>query len=149
MHWKKSKSREYLFRSRDRFGYGKSLGPRSPETEKILTAIQKNELKYTPISTFPTVRRDLSIVVPPKTLSSDLIKTAHRASQLLTKCLFFDEFTDKEKLGELKNLSFHLAFRSWDKTLTESEIDTAFGNITKLLHEKFGAELRLEFDKNR
>lgn len=36
MHWKKSKGRDYLFRSKDRFGYGKSLGPRSPETEKIL-----------------------------------------------------------------------------------------------------------------
>ncbi len=34
MHWKKSKGREYLFRTLDRYGYGKSLGPRSPETEK-------------------------------------------------------------------------------------------------------------------
>ena len=36
MHWKKAKGRKYLFRSHDRYGYGKSLGPRSPETEKIL-----------------------------------------------------------------------------------------------------------------
>ncbi len=36
MHWKKSKGREYLFRSKDRYGYGKSLGPRSAETERIL-----------------------------------------------------------------------------------------------------------------
>lgn len=36
MHWKKSKGREYLFRTLDRYGYGKSLGRRSPETEKIL-----------------------------------------------------------------------------------------------------------------
>lgn len=36
MHWKKSKGKDYLFRSMDRLGYGKSLGPRSPETETIL-----------------------------------------------------------------------------------------------------------------
>lgn len=36
MHWKKAKGREYLFRSHDRYGYGKSLGLRSPQTEKIL-----------------------------------------------------------------------------------------------------------------
>ena len=36
MHWKKSKGKDYLFKSTDRYGYGKSLGPRSPETEKIL-----------------------------------------------------------------------------------------------------------------
>jgi len=43
MHWKKAKGREYLFRSRDRYGYGKSLGPRSPETEKILEEFRKNK----------------------------------------------------------------------------------------------------------
>jgi hypothetical protein len=43
MHWKKSKGREYLFRSRDRFGYGKSLGPRSSETEKILAQFQQGK----------------------------------------------------------------------------------------------------------
>jgi len=43
MHWKKSKGREYLFRSRDRFGYGKSLGLRSPETEKILAQFQQGK----------------------------------------------------------------------------------------------------------
>ncbi len=41
MHWKKAKGREYLFRTRDRYGYGKSLGPRSPETEKILNDFQR------------------------------------------------------------------------------------------------------------
>ncbi|MGD9366531.1 MAG: nucleotidyltransferase domain-containing protein [Desulfobacteraceae bacterium] len=35
MHWKKAKGRAYLFRSMDRYGYGKSLGPRSKETEAI------------------------------------------------------------------------------------------------------------------
>ncbi|MFZ0611977.1 MAG: nucleotidyltransferase domain-containing protein [Desulfobacterales bacterium] len=33
MHWKRAKEKEYLFRSLDRRGYGKSLGPRSKETE--------------------------------------------------------------------------------------------------------------------
>ena len=41
MHWKKSKGREYLFRSTDRYGYGKSLGVRSPETENIIDEFRK------------------------------------------------------------------------------------------------------------
>jgi hypothetical protein len=41
MHWKKAKGRQYLFKSRDRYGYGKSLGPRSAETEKILADFRK------------------------------------------------------------------------------------------------------------
>lgn len=45
MHWKKSKGRQYLFRTRDRFGYGKSLGARSTETEKILKDFRDSKTK--------------------------------------------------------------------------------------------------------
>jgi hypothetical protein len=46
MHWKKVKGREYLFRSRDRFGYGKSLGLRSPETELVFREFHENKTHY-------------------------------------------------------------------------------------------------------
>jgi hypothetical protein len=47
MHWKKAKGREYLFRTKDRRGYGKSLGPRSSKTEKSLAEFRrgKQEMK--------------------------------------------------------------------------------------------------------
>lgn len=38
MRWKKVRQTEYLFRDKDRQGNGKSLGPRSPETEAVLAA---------------------------------------------------------------------------------------------------------------
>ncbi len=43
MHWKKAKGKEYLFRSLDRRGYGKSLGPRSAETETIHREFHENK----------------------------------------------------------------------------------------------------------
>ena len=43
MHWKKVKGKEYLFRSLDRYGYGKSLGPRSKETESTYHKFHKNK----------------------------------------------------------------------------------------------------------
>ncbi|WP_419656511.1 hypothetical protein [Desulfosarcina variabilis] len=43
MHWKKSAGREYLFRSVDREGNGRSLGPRSPKTEYILSEFQQHK----------------------------------------------------------------------------------------------------------
>jgi hypothetical protein len=35
MHWKKIKGKDYLYKYRDRYGNGESLGPRSPETERL------------------------------------------------------------------------------------------------------------------
>ena len=43
MHWKKAKGKEYLFRSLDRYGNGKSLGPRSPATEAVYHEFHKNK----------------------------------------------------------------------------------------------------------
>jgi hypothetical protein len=35
MHWKQIRGREYLYRYRDRFGHGESLGPRSEQTQRL------------------------------------------------------------------------------------------------------------------
>lgn len=43
MHWKKARDKEYLFRSLDRYGYGKSLGPRSKKTESIYDEFQNSK----------------------------------------------------------------------------------------------------------
>jgi hypothetical protein len=43
MHWKKAKGKDYLFRTRDRYGNGNSLGPRSPETERILAEFRQKK----------------------------------------------------------------------------------------------------------
>jgi hypothetical protein len=41
MHWKKIKGKEYLYKYRDRFGNGESLGPRSPETERLFAEFRR------------------------------------------------------------------------------------------------------------
>jgi hypothetical protein len=45
MHWKKVKGRQYLFRSLDRYGNGKSLGPRSNKTESTYHEFHNNKKK--------------------------------------------------------------------------------------------------------
>jgi hypothetical protein len=43
MHWKTAAGKQYLFRTRDRRGYGKSLGPRSAKTELIFEQFKRNK----------------------------------------------------------------------------------------------------------
>ena len=45
MHWKKVQNKEYLFKTLDRYGNGKSLGPRNVETEKIYDIFHSNKKK--------------------------------------------------------------------------------------------------------
>ena len=47
MCWKKVRDKEYLFRTRDRYGNGKTLGIRSPETESVYGDFKKNKTEST------------------------------------------------------------------------------------------------------
>ena len=43
MLWKKVAGKEYLYHYRDRYGHGKSLGPRSEETEKVFSTFKSGK----------------------------------------------------------------------------------------------------------
>jgi hypothetical protein len=47
MHWKKIKGKEYLYKYRDRYGNGESLGPRSPETESLFADFTRQRRELT------------------------------------------------------------------------------------------------------
>lgn len=47
MHWKKIRNRDYLYRYRDRFGHGESLGPRSEHTEKLYARFSREREEVT------------------------------------------------------------------------------------------------------
>jgi hypothetical protein len=47
MHWKKIKTREYLYKYRDRYGHGHSLGPRSATTERLFAEFQRERREFT------------------------------------------------------------------------------------------------------
>ena len=47
MHWKKIRGREYLYRYRDRYGHGGSLGPRSESTARLYDDFARQRLEVT------------------------------------------------------------------------------------------------------
>ena len=55
--WKKVRNKEYLFRTSDRYGNGKTLGLRSPETEKIYKKFKAGKTEAT--DRFRTLREQL------------------------------------------------------------------------------------------
>ncbi len=120
------------------------------DIEKLSKIIKIKAIKYKRLSPYPSVRRDLSIVLTEKSLIAEIEKKAFLVAPDLKEIELFDEYRDEKKLGKnLKNLAFHLEFKSDNKTLEEDEIDTNFNAIVEILDDKFGAKLRLEFDKEK
>lgn len=99
---------------------------------------------YTRLSAFPTVNRDISLLVPAKTYMGDLESHMYKNTHYLKSVELFDEFYDADRLGaDRKNLAFHLTFQSSKHTLSDDDVEQDFQAIVKILGDVFGAELRL------
>ncbi|GAG03440.1 unnamed protein product, partial [marine sediment metagenome] len=97
--------------------------------------------EYKAFSKFPAIIRDISLFVPNNTQMievTDIIENT--AGQLLIDTDLFDMY---QKLGEdQKSLAFRLVFQSFEKTLTDKEINEIQDKIIKALEENESWQVR-------
>ncbi|MFZ1460751.1 MAG: phenylalanine--tRNA ligase subunit beta [Ignavibacteria bacterium] len=99
--------------------------------------------QYKPVSKFPSVKRDIAIVVE-KNISYDDIRSSMQKSggRILREVELFDLYED-DKLGEnKKSLAFSLEFVSDEKTMTDEETKKIMDKIINNLEKNTGARLR-------
>ncbi|MBQ9520324.1 MAG: phenylalanine--tRNA ligase subunit beta [Acholeplasmatales bacterium] len=103
----------------------------------------KKELKYHPINKFPSITRDLAIVVK-KDISSDqvlsLIKQTGR--KYISDISLFDVYEGENIGSDEKSLAFSITFEDSTKTLETEEIDKAVNQILNRLDRELKARLR-------
>lgn len=101
------------------------------------------KMKYKEISKFPSVKKDLAVVVNKETTSNEiatLIKKA--AGSSLSNIDVFDVYTGKGIEENKKSIAYSLTFEKNDRTLTDEEVNTALAKIIETLEKKLGASLR-------
>ena len=100
-------------------------------------------LKYKKLSKFPSVRRDLSVVVAEEVAVADVLAQVQVvAGDYLHNLELFDLYRGEGiDLGK-KSLSLGLTFQRYSSTLIDEEVDSLMALILKSLQEKFGATLR-------
>ncbi len=112
--------------------------------DNILDALKNNRVKFQEIGRFPTVRRDLALVVDTATAFSDIRSLAQKsAKKLLREVNLFDVFEDEKRLGAgKKSCAVSFVFEDIEKTLGEKEIEEAMASLQKVFEEKLGATVR-------
>lgn len=101
------------------------------------------KMKYKEISKFPSVKKDLAVVVDKNVTAEEiavLIKKAGGSS--LSKIEAFDVYTGKGIDENKKSIAYSLTFEKMDRTLTDEEISQSIEKIVEMLNKKIGAELR-------
>ncbi|OGC88646.1 hypothetical protein A2419_02260 [Candidatus Adlerbacteria bacterium RIFOXYC1_FULL_48_26] len=94
--------------------------------------------QYKPFSKYPYIVRDVAVWVPNDTQANEVEDSIQKeAGELCKKISLFDRFQKADKTS----LAFRLIFQSFDKTLEDSEANTAMEKVYVALKAK-GFEIR-------
>jgi len=110
--------------------------------ENLVPNVPK-DISYCILPKYPSVQRDLSLVVRDEVFSSEIIKVIKSIDiKLIKKVVLFDMFRGKQ-IGEgYKSLAYSVIFRAEDHTLTDQEVENIYKKIRKKLIVKFDAKIR-------
>ncbi len=99
--------------------------------------------RFKAIPRFPSIRRDLALLIDKGRSYRELEKIAlESGGRLLEEVNLFDIYEDK-KLGENKiSYAVSFVFRDPEKTLNDRQIDEIISNLVKRLEKELGAEIR-------
>ena len=109
---------------------------------KLLTIVDE-EREFEPLSKFPAIVRDLSILVSDSVRVGEILSLIQRVSSKLVEDVDLLDWYQDEKLGDnKKSLTFRVVFRAADRTLTDADADKEMAIINQILIDKFDVELR-------
>ncbi|MFP4477805.1 MAG: phenylalanine--tRNA ligase subunit beta [Candidatus Izemoplasmatales bacterium] len=113
------------------------------ELNGIFDAFDKTKKQYVPINKFPSVIRDIAVVVDKDIQAKSLIETVNNiSSQSLKSVDIFDVYQGEHLDKHLKSIAMTLKFENKEKTLETEEVDSMIKRIIKALEEKHKAKLR-------
>ena len=102
-----------------------------------------SDVKYRVLPRYPSVQRDLALVVKEEILSEDIIKTIKSIDEkLIKKVTLFDIFKGKQIGDGYKSLAYSVIFQAEDRTLTDQEVENTYKKIREQLITKFSAKIR-------
>ncbi|MFA6254445.1 MAG: phenylalanine--tRNA ligase subunit beta [Patescibacteria group bacterium] len=109
---------------------------------KTLAELATTVKTYRPIPEFPSVTRDLAILVDEKLSWQAISQLVSKADPLITEVEYLSTFADSALGKGKKSLALRLVFRSRQRTLKSEEVDQVVDKVINKLEKSFDAKLR-------
>ncbi|MDG0957608.1 phenylalanine--tRNA ligase subunit beta, partial [Bacillus paranthracis] len=101
------------------------------------------ETYYSAIPRFPSMTRDMAVVVTKETKAGEMKQViAEAGGELLKDVTLFDLYEGEKMEEGKKSLAFSMNYFDPERTLTDEEVTEAHNRVLTAVEEKFGAELR-------
>jgi len=109
-----------------------------------LDKFQNREIPYTKeISRFPSIRRDLALLVPENVSFAELRRNVVDLSgELLTNLILFDLYSGQNVEKGYKSLAIGLILQNVSCTLTDEVVDALVRKVVQGLADRLKAKLR-------
>jgi phenylalanyl-tRNA synthetase beta chain len=103
----------------------------------------KQGIVFKPLPRYPSINRDIAIIIPENIAVDQIMKTISNINErLIQKVELFDIFKGEQIKKGFKSVAFTIIFQAQDRTLTDDEVDKMMENVTIQLRDNFQAELR-------
>ncbi len=113
------------------------------EWEAILKNTKKAKTVFAPLSKFPFVRRDLTLIIDKNASYQNIEMAVKKETKKLLQTLnLFDVYENETHVGEgKKSYSISMTFQDTEKTLVDKDIDATMQRVIASL-EKMGATIK-------
>ncbi len=99
---------------------------------------------FRPFSKYPTVRRDLAVVVDEGVAADELrVHARAAAGDRLQKAVIFDVYTGPGIEAGRKSVALGLILQGVSRTLTDADADEVIGAVVDRLERRLGAKIRI------
>lgn len=112
--------------------------------DQLLKASRKTKTTFVELNKYPSVRRDLALVVESSVKFADIATVARKAGKkLLRQMNLFDVYENESQLGAgNKSFALRFVFEHPEHTLQDKEVDKVIADILRACEQQLGAQLR-------
>ena len=108
-----------------------------------LVSLASDEQQYQPVSKFPSIIRDIAVLVPSQTKVIELMNIINTVGKELIKDIdLFDMYEGGSVPGGKKSLAFHIIYQSNNKTLEHKDIDIIHKRIIEAIEKNPAMQVR-------
>ena len=104
---------------------------------------RSTDKSFTPLPAFPSIRRDLAMLVGEAVTHDAVIQTIKQAKPAFLESVeLFDVFRGKNVAEGRKSMAYAFIYRNAERTLTDAEVNTSHAGVVEALKQKLGTSVR-------
>jgi phenylalanyl-tRNA synthetase beta chain len=126
-----------------KFDIGQDVFYAHVEWDMLMKTIRNHEIQYRELPKYPSVRRDLALLVDRSVRFGKIRDLAFRAEKHVLKEVSLFDVYESESLGENKK-SYAVSFilQDEERTMTDKSIDKVMNNFIRIFQQELDAQIR-------